>query len=194
MPELVRSDPVRLLMYALLLLVSLSFSGLANDHAHNHEHDDHEDDHSDEFEQHSSHEHGHAVANISYVENILKVDLTLPAIDLFGFEHQARNAHEKQIRQKTIKILETPENVITFQPDCKLDTYRVASTAESQSSEHSDVNVSYVFDCQANQPVELRFLLFKAFKSLREVEVQYISTSRQNAFTATPDRNRFVIN
>lgn len=187
MPELVTQTSMRLLISILLLVLS-PFAGIANEH-------DHEDDHhGHEFEQHGRHEHGHALANISYSGNILKVDLTLPAIDLFGFEHQARDAHERQIRQEAINILKTPENIITFQPDCKLDIYQVTSTAENQSSKHSDVKVSYVFDCQANKSIELRFLLFEAFKSLQEVEVQYISKNSQNVFKATPDYNRFVIN
>ena len=188
MPELARQAGMRLLI-SVLLLVLPPLAGAANEHEHGHE-DDH---HGHEFAQHGRHEHGHALANISYAGNILKVDLTLPAIDLFGFEHQARNAHERQIRQKAVNILKTPENIIIFQPHCKLDIHQVTSTAESQSSKHSDVNASYVFDCPANKSIELRLVLFEAFNSLREVEVQYISKHRQSVFKAMPDDNRFVI-
>ncbi len=62
--------------------VTIFLTNLVNADEDSHQHtEDHE------FEEHVSHVHGHATANVSYEHNILNINLSFSSVDVFGFEH-----------------------------------------------------------------------------------------------------------
>ena len=167
----------------------------ADDDAHEHHekglHEDHhEGSHDHEFEEHSSHEHGHATANISYIDDSLKIELQLPSIDVFGFEHAPHDQKEDEIVFTKLSYLEEIGNVIATDPACAESSSTVDSdileyTDEHEEETHSDVRAQYVLHC--GHDIEISFKLFDEFTSLEKIAVQYVSKQQQELFTVTPN-------
>ncbi len=186
------------------LLASLSVIAGEDEDEHKHGHDDH-----DEFEDHAAHEHGHAVAQISLSGSLLKVNLLLPSIDVFGFEHAPKNDEQHEKIMQSTAILKNADKIIKLLPNelCHIESAEVESeiiglaTEEDehkhehehehegeQEEEHSDVNVHYTFKCSNGNPQSIEYLLFDHFSTLEEIEMQYVSNDAQKLTTITPDK------
>ncbi len=193
----------RFILFFIFTLITSSI--LADSHEHHH-HDDEEH----LFEEHTSHVHGHAAAQISYVKSVLNINKTLSSIDVFGFEHSPKNAIQKNKIIKSIEILENAENLFRFKNNaCKLesvhiengifeyDTYSQHNHAnhgdgdgdgdEQNNNEESHTNVvaNYIFNCNNKKFETIEYLIFDIFPSLEVIEVQYISDHHQALFNAT---------
>ena len=175
--------------YIVLCLFSLPLILIAGE-------DHHEHDHDDEFEQHAAHVHGHATANISYEDSKLNIDFTFPAIDIYGFEHEARNAEESQAVDNALSLFRDSSNIVTMKPKCEHELHEHEDHSEHhdhedghdehEEIEHSDVEVDYLFKCETKSPIEINFVLFENFPSLEEINVQFISDNMQQLFTVSP--------
>ena len=87
------------------------------------------------FEEHSSHVHGHATAQISYVENVLNITKTLSSIDVFGFEHAPKNEEQHNKITQSIKTMENAEHLFVFKNNaCELESLHIENElAESDT-------------------------------------------------------------
>ena len=189
----------------ILLIASIDISASENEHAHT------DDEH---FENHASHEHGHATAQITFINDTLNLELLLPSIDVFGFEHTPQNEeqHEKVIQSKS--ILKDAQNVLIIKPkeSCLIKSTEIESVVidsiseendhghdkhdheehndddEHHENEHSDVNAHYVYQCSNTTPESIEFMLFDHFHTLEDIEVQFVSDETQVLSTVTPDK------
>ena len=185
-----------------------------NDHKNEHMHDN---EHADEqmFEEHSSHVHGHATAQISYVENILHIRKTLSSIDVFGFEHAPKNEEQNKTIAQSIGIMEKADLLFRFKNNaCELESVQIENELvesdtdshqdhdshedehhhdhdeethdkDTEEESHSDVIANYTFKCDSKKLETIEYLIFDHFPSLEEIEVQYISDHNQALFHAT---------
>ena len=186
-------------IFVILLIASTEISVSEDEHAHT-------DDAN--FEDHASHEHGHATAQITFSNDTLNLELLLPFIDIFGFEHTPQNdeQHEKVIQSKS--TLKNAQNVLIVKPkeSCLIKSTEIESVVidsisekndhghkedhedEHHEDEHSDVNAHYVYQCSNAKPESIDFMLFDHFHTLEEIEVQFISDEIQVLSTVTPDK------
>lgn len=167
----------------LLVLFLMSSLLIASD-------DEHHDDH--EFEEHDTHEHGYAMANISYIDDSLIIELTLAAKDVFGFENAPKNESEDEIVFLKLSHLENIDNIIATDPACAVTSSAVSSnilpTNEQRNhteDTHTDVETTYKLRCGSS--LNLTFKLLKEFTSLEKITVQYVSATEQKLITVTPD-------
>ena len=63
----------------------------------------------EEFRHHEAHEHGVAHLNVVHDRNNLYIELTSPAANIVGFEHQPRTQEQKAAVKEAIKKLEAGE-------------------------------------------------------------------------------------
>ena len=190
--------------FILFFIFSLSASQiLADSHEHEHEH---EHDENNLFEEHGTHVHGHAVAQISYVDNILNISKTLPSIDVFGFEHTPKNDEQNNKIMQSIATLENTENIFSFENKaCELESVHIENglakpdvhshhdhedhrnDADNNNNEKSHTNIvaNYIFNCDSKKLETIEYLIFDHFPTLEEIEVQFISDHHQALFNAT---------
>ena len=165
-----------------------------NDH-HDHKHHD-EHDHDAEFTQHAAHQHGHATCSISYSENEIIVSLTLPSIDVFGFEHKATNQQEQAVVEQALNQLSVTDNIIKLEPTCDPTTHQVdyaPSDSSNDNNMHSDVNMNIHFACSNDISRHITFELFNVTPSLEHIEIGYISDNKQALFSVTQDNNSITL-
>ena len=187
----------------------------SDDH-HGHE-DEHMHDDADEdlFEEHSSHVHGHANAQISYVQDVLKITKKLSSIDVFGFEHAPKNEEQHNKMTQSIKTMESADHLFVFKNNaCALESAHIENDlAESdtdspqdhashedehhhdhdeethdkdtEEESHTDVIANYTFNCDSKKLETIEYLIFDHFPSLEEIEIEYISDDHQALFKAT---------
>ena len=186
-------------IFVILLIASIEISASEDEHAHT-------DDAN--FEDHASHEHGHATAQITFSNDTLNLELLLPSIDIFGFEHTPQNdeQHEKVIQSKS--TLKNAQNVLIVKPkeSCLIKSTEIESVVidsisekndhghkedhedEHHEDEHSDVSAHYVYKCSDATPESIEFMLFDHFHTLEDIEVQLVSDETQILSTVTPDK------
>lgn len=163
-----------------------------------------------EHRQHDAHEHGGGQLNVALEKNQLMVDLSLPAMNVVGFEHPASNQQEKDQLTRAQLLLKDGVSLMGPSPTagCKLLNVTVESMlleddqehAAMQSAhtddaehhdgegEHADFDVSYEFDCK--QPAELSQLslsLFSQFPGTQHLEAQVITPTLQTGAELSAD-------
>ncbi len=166
------------------------------------EEDDHHHDEHHEFEEHTSHVHGHASANVSYEGDVLNVALSFSSTDIFGFEHKPKTEEQHKKIEQSAFILEHANNLFLFnKPNaCKLNSVNINSEiidhdtnvhhvheAHDHDDTHSDVNAKYLFNCSDNELESIEYLIFDHFPTLEKIEVQFISNEHQVIFNASND-------
>lgn len=94
-----------------------------------------------EMEQHGSHEHGVARLTLATTDNGLEVALESPAANLFGFEHKAKTAEEREVVHEAIEKLELGSSLFSMNEaaDCSFDSAVVESALDdSHDDNHKD--------------------------------------------------------
>lgn len=178
----------------------------SDDH-HDHSHDLETDE--SLFEEHSSHVHGHASAQVSYENGVLNINKSFSSIDIFGFEHEPKNDEQKIAIKQAVKNLEMTEKLFRFNGNsCELESVKIESDLikadvenheehhdhdhehhhdeESSDDSHSDVYANYKFKCDNKNINSIEYSIFDYFPTLEELEVQYIGSDHQALFNATP--------
>lgn len=179
--------PLILLVFA---LIACLFNQLFAENSHQHQ------THDDDFIHFDSHVHGEATANITFIASTLIIELQLPAINVFGFEHQAKNSQEQQIVNNRLLELQQASNVIDTTSDCHTDSVVVESNSNLPhdknngllDNEHSDISATYQYHCEDNNEIKLSFILFNKMNSLHKILVQSVTEQQQNSFTVTRER------
>ena len=192
----------------ILVFVSYSTCLLAgSDEHHDHSHDRETDEAI--FEEHSSHVHSHANAQVSYENGILNINKSFSSIDIFGFEHAPKNEEQKNTVKQAVKKLEMTELLFRFNGNsCELESVKIESDLIKTDSEshkehhdhtdehhhdeevdedsHTDVFANYIFNCDSKNFNSIEYLIFDYFPTLEELEVQYVGSDHQALFNATP--------
>lgn len=166
---------------AALTLASLSITAYAQEHQHAHSL--------------AAHQHGVATLNIALDEQHLILELQSPAMNVVGFEYQPRSETDKQAVFDAERTLKNEQRLfkLTEAAQCALtavsinndlaehsDTHQ-QSTHDEDEHQHSDIQVSYQFNCA--QPEKLKRIdldgFFKAFPLTEKIHVQLISAHSQ---------------
>ena len=87
-----------------------------------------------------AHLHGAATLNVAVEDNSLYVELTSPAIDIVGFEHQPKSDEQKAAVSQAIATLEAGTELFAL-PDaagCRLTEASVATELSDQHDEHEE--------------------------------------------------------
>lgn len=196
--------------FILYFIFSLSISPALADSLEHEHHDDEED----LFEEHTSHVHGHAIAQISYVQGVLNITKTLSSIDVFGFEHAPKDEEQNNKITQSIKTMQNANQLFIFKNNaCALESVHIenqitesgtdshqdhdshedehhhhdkeAHDKDTSEESHTDVIAHYSFKCDQEKLETIEYLIFDHFPSLEEIEVEYISDNHQVLFTAT---------
>jgi len=133
----------KIILITLLFFTYITATASEDTHSHNEE---------TEFEEHSAHEHGHATAQITLIDNVLKLGLSFPSIDIYGFEHNPHNEAEHEVVLQSKTTLNDADKIVIIHPEtlCELKSTTFKSDifdsinkdhiehSEHESEEHHD--------------------------------------------------------
>ena len=170
--------------------------------------------HAEVHRHHKAHEHGTGHLNVAVDQNTLMIDLSLPAMDVVGFEHPVNNeeergqvAHATRLLQDGIQLFApTPaakcvlvrsevesvllENEAHHEHDEKHDDEEHEHDGKHEKEHaHADFDVSHEFNCES--PAQLNALtlsLFEHFSATHRLRVQMITPTNQGGTELTPDK------
>lgn len=189
-------------MRRILLALPLALLPLTIAQAASHEHD-----HDHAHEEHGSlgkHEHGVASLNVALDGQTLEIQLESPAMNLVGFEHEAKSDADKAKVTAARQHLEQPQALFALPieakcalQDSELDSPLFGGHAHDEHEHadehgHSDIDASYRFACanaEALQTLELGSF-FGTFPGTEKLEVQLIGPSGQQGAELTPSNSR----
>ena len=167
----------------------------------------HEHSHAHAHEEHASldaHEHGLASLNVALDGQTLEIQLQSPAMNLVGFEHEAKSDADKAKVAAARQHLEQPQALFALPieakcalQDSELDSPLFGGHAHDEHEHadehgHSDIDASYRFACanaEALQTLELGSF-FGTFPGTEKLEVQLIGPSGQQGAELTPSNSR----
>ena len=167
----------------------------------------HEHSHAHAHEEHASldaHEHGLASLNVALDGQTLEIQLQSPAMNLVGFEHEAKSDADKAKVAAARQHLEQPQALFALPieakcalQDSELDSPLLGGHAHDEHEHadehgHSDIDASYRFACanaEALQTLELGSF-FGTFPGTEKLEVQLIGPSGQQGAELTPSNSR----
>lgn len=167
----------------------------------------HEHSHAHAHEEHASldaHEHGVASLNVALDGQTLEIQLQSPAMNLVGFEHEAKSDADKAKVAAARQHLEQPQALFALPieakcalQDSELDSPLLGGHAHDEHEHadehgHSDIDASYRFACanaEALQTLELGSF-FGTFPGTEKLEVQLIGPSGQQGAELTPSNSR----
>ena len=167
----------------------------------------HEHSHAHAHEEHASldaHEHGVASLNVALDGQTLEIQLQSPAMNLVGFEHEAKSDADKAKVAAARQHLEQPQALFALPieakcalQDSELDSPLFGGHAHDEHEHadehgHSDIDASYRFACanaEALQTLELGSFV-GTFPGTEKLEVQLIGPSGQQGAELTPSNSR----
>ncbi len=170
--------------------------------------------------EHDAHEHGVSRLNVAIDNDAVEIELMAPGADIVGFEHAATTAADRTAVKEALNTLQHGSNLFKFPESagCRLEEAKVKSElAEGQHAEHDDhdhgkdeaehdserenaeedshaeFRAHYHFHC--DQPDRVNHIdvnLFGRFSTLREIDVQAVTSSGQMATELTPASSRLM--
>ena len=99
---------------------------------------------SSEQAHHKAHEHGHAKLEVMFDGKTLKTNFEIPASNVVGFEHRAKNPTEKKTLQDAIALLEKAAAVVSS-PECQQQSQSVKLLQEGAS--HAEFEIQIELSC-----------------------------------------------
>lgn len=163
--------------------------------------------------QQAAHVHGRARINVAIEEaTVAIVELLAPGEAIYGFEHQPRDAEEREQLESGLEQLRSRlPTMLRFDPDrnCRLTVEKVVATSEGSEHDeheghdeveghgnhgghgghHSEVHAEVAVRCQkALAGSRLRFAVTDAYPELVELEVTLLSVERQSVQRIERDR------
>lgn len=162
-----------------------------NNLEHSH-HDKTHTEHWHEFRAVDAHVHGAAEMTLVLDGEQLEMALTIPAVDLLGFEHAPASVQDQQRYIELLINLQRPENQLQLPAaaECELTRATVNSGLEMDNTDqHVDFLVVYHYVCRQPQGLKrLDFPLFTRYASLRHIDVNWIVNDRQGVSQLSRDR------
>ncbi|MEO4047135.1 DUF2796 domain-containing protein [Pseudomonas sp. CAU 1711] len=185
----------RTLLALPLALLPLSIAQAAN-HGHDHDHEEHGSL--------AAHEHGLASLNVALDGGTLEIQLQSPAINLVGFEHEAKSDADKAKVAAARKQLEQPQALfaLPIEAKCTLANSALESPlfaghkheehGHDEESDHSNIDASYHFACANPEALKVLELgtFFGTFPATEKLQVQLIGPSGQQGAELTPKAPR----
>ena len=134
-----------------------------------------------------AHQHGHGEVFVVQDDKQWQVQFTLPAADVFGFEHEPENDEQHAKVDAQLDKLEVANNVLVIPSQCELLSYDLESPfiehedhhdhhdehEEGHGEEHhSDVELAVTLNC-ATPIEEINFKILNVLTSLEEIDVMW---------------------
>lgn len=168
----------------------------------------------DEHRDHDAHEHGTALLNMAIENNNIHLELESPAMNIVGFEHQAKTKQDKLTIKNAVERLNQGNTlfVTSAKAQCKLTSVDVESALidskdkhddhdehdkhdkhddhDEHEETHSEFHVTYMFTCK--NIAELKSIdaqIFTFFKGSEEIHVQLITDKGQTEKELTPSNH-----
>ena len=173
------------------------YSGYAEDnHDHDHDHD-HHSEHATEKRQLDSHEHGVSILKIAVEGQNVQMELESPANDIIGFEHAPKNNKQKVAIENALSELQDAAGIFfpSSEANCKIDENSAEFEIEEGHSEtHSGFHVIWKMTCSDPKRLpNLETPFFELFPKAKEIEVEIISESGQNAIEWESDMKKIKL-
>jgi hypothetical protein len=158
---------------------------LASEHEHEHEH-------------HEAHVHGEAQLLIAVEGNALEIELSSPAMNIVGFEHQPQDNSQLEAVKSAIDILNQPDQLFSLPDDAECENLSISVESPFSGHEehahgeerHSNFAAHYHFQCaNMSQLKRIDIGIFKQFPATDTIEVQSISRQGQQKRDLTPSHN-----
>jgi hypothetical protein len=159
----------------------------------------------EEHRQHGTHEHGAGLLNVAVEKNQLMLELSLPAMNVVGFEHPASNQTEQDQLTHAVKLLSEGMQLFYPGPEAKcvlvhveVESALIADSVDQHADEHgdehsnahADFDVFYEFNCaQPSQLKTLTLSIFERFAGTQHLRAQVITGMGQSAAELTADNN-----
>jgi len=148
------------------------------------------------------HVHGEGLLLIAQEQQQWQFEFVLPAADLLGFEHMPQTLEQKQQVSSMINKIENVHYMIKLPTSCQrvstshsLAAFLDANQplAHLREHEHTDIRVTYIFDCKES-PSFAEASLLNSIDPLNKVNAQWTINGQQGAVELTPSFNvvRFV--
>jgi Protein of unknown function (DUF2796) len=149
----------------------------------------------EEHRHHGPHVHGNGQLNVAVEKSTLAIDLSMPAMNIVGFEHPPQNSEERTQVQHAAEVLK--DGLRVFGPSsaakCTLTAADVKSALlgnsddhedaeQGDGEEHADFDISYEFNCKdPSQLTSLHLTLFELFPGTKQLHTQVITPDGQSA-------------
>ncbi|MBP6773935.1 MAG: DUF2796 domain-containing protein [Gemmatimonadaceae bacterium] len=136
------------------------------------------------------HTHGQATLDIGIEGLTGTIEFRAPGDDLYGFEHEPRNATERARRDAAFATLRSKAaSLVIFDSalGCALSAQRVG--VDTKSGDHGDVIATYSLTCRralAGRPIGFGFS--RAFPEVHSVKVQLVSDTAQVGLEIVADK------
>ncbi len=148
---------------------------------------------------------GEGLLQLVLADRGFAAELTLPAVDLVGFDHSPRNDGERAALSLAIALLETPDAVLTTNQEAgcsgnllavesPLLTLAADAGTEKGEAAHNKVLARYRYSCSnmaALTNIELGLL--RQLKRLERVELQWLSANNGGSGQLTPQTPSFTL-
>lgn len=132
--------------------------------------------------EHGAHEHGAGRVSVGFDGKRGKIEMSIPAEALFGFEHEAKSAKDRQKKEDALKKLEEKiSEMISFDAALKCEIKKEIFEV-NQAKNHADVEAEFVVSCQ--EPVvgsTVSFNFQKVFSRFKKIQVDFIADSVQKS-------------
>ncbi|APJ04016.1 ZrgA family zinc uptake protein [Silvanigrella aquatica] len=164
---------------------------------------------------HGTHEHGNAKIDIGVENNTASIHLEVPAISIYGFEHEAKSENDKKtveasvnkIRDNISQMVKLDSNLGCTFTTTKIDPFvkdddedndeNKLKSAQNTSNvkndkkeaEHGEFKADFSVKCTKNiSGTKITFGFKKYFPSIHKINVQGISSSTQSAAKISNDK------
>lgn len=154
--------------------------------------------------QFGAHVHGASKLNIAIDGQTVTMELSAPANDIVGFEHQPRTDKQKAVVEQATQTLQDPLKLFTLPRaagctvssaavERKLEEVKPAA-AKADEATHSEFEGRYSLICTNTVALQdIEFPYFKLFPKADEIEVQVIVARGQKSFEVKRARPRLSL-
>jgi hypothetical protein len=154
------------------------------------------------------HQHGHAQLQMAVENNNVDLILTSPAYNLLGFEHEPRTEQQKQTLENARQWLTTQALIMPVGSSCAVESasmdFNVKAAEQDHHdhdhdhdetlNEHANIEVSQVLNCNgADISGQLTTSLIAQFPEIQELDVEWVTNSRQGSTKLSSSDNRFQL-
>lgn len=188
MPKIIKTS----LLLAPILFAATVLAANVHEHSHGHDHHKH---HS--HQEQKPHVHGVSHIELAIGDEEIELHFESPADSIVGFEHTAETSNEIQAVEQAKSHLSKAASLFTFSgTSCKslstvVDVHSLLSTHDHQrESSHKEVKAEYHFQCELPALTEIKFGFFDQFPNITEIQVQWISETKQGMAVLTQKNNQ----
>lgn len=151
-----------------------------------------------------AHQHGGGHIDIAIEKNTLLLELSIPAMNILGFEHHPGNDSEKRVLKQSLQDLKNVSRLfrINAGAGCKLANVSTQSQLlqtthhhhhHTPQDAHSDFTASYEFVCNnSSQLRSLEVTLFDVYPATQYLELQLLTGALQQGGKISRE-NRLIL-